>query len=303
MMDQNRYAKDWNRYATEWDSQFGGRYAHLGDEWNDDSTPERRRDSYYFNIYLERFLTDRMTVMELGPGGGKWSVRIAPRVKRLIVVDVSEQMLERTKARCASLGIDNVDYCLSAGKDFQPITDDSIDFFFTHDVLVHVALEDIWPYTQEIARVLVPGGRGVCHYAVNTIPQAWTRIEQNNEWYRLGRNTLGQYYYYSPEALRQMYETCGLIIAEQHQEVWNYVCIFEKPMNSIVPTLERLLKDLLSEEANDNQYRSEVIAKLRFLPSQLEKSLTSLLDHAQNEPDYYKRVMYGAEIRRLWRGR
>jgi len=302
-MDQNRYAKDWNKYATGWDNQFGDRYAHLGDEWNDDSTPGRKRDLYYFSIYAERFLAERMTVLELGPGGGKWTVRIAPLVKRLIVLDISEQMLERTKARCESLGIKNVDYLLSAGRDFQPIPDDSIDFFFTHDVLVHIALEDIWPYTQEIARVLAPGGCGASHYAVNTIPQAWNRIEQNNEWYRFGRNTLGQYYYYSPEALREMFEICGLIVGEQHQEAWNYVCIFEKPLNSIVPTLERLLRELLSEAANNDQYRSQVIAKLRSLPSQLEKSLTSLLEQAQNESDYYKRVKYGAEIRRLWRGR
>jgi ubiquinone/menaquinone biosynthesis C-methylase UbiE len=36
-----------------------------------------------------------MTVPEVGPGGGKWTGRIAPKVKRLIVLDVAEEMLKR----------------------------------------------------------------------------------------------------------------------------------------------------------------------------------------------------------------
>ena len=302
-MAQNRYTNDWNKYSADWESQFGQHYEYLGDEWNDDSTPERKRDLYYFTIYAERFLNKDMTVLELGPGGGKWTVRIAPRVKQVIVLDVSELMLNRTKARCASLGIKNVEYLLGTGADFQPVGSDSIHFFFSHDVLVHIALEDTWPYTQEIARVLVPGGCGAAHYAVNTIPQAWNRIEQNNEWYRSGIHTIGQYYYYSPEALRQMYEACGLFVAEQHQEGWNYVCIFQRPFESIVPALEQLLRELVSEQSNNEQYRNQVITKLRSLPNQLEKSLTPLLEKALNEPDYYKRIHCSADIPRLWRGR
>lgn len=301
-MSNERYKEDWNAYSDMWKHQYGQNYTHLGDEWNDDGTEGRDRDSFYFAAYASRFIKPDMTVLEVGPGGGKWSVRIAPKVKRLIVLDVSEEMLRRTKLRCEAQGISNIEYFLANGQDFQPIPDESIDFFFSYDVFVHIALEDTWPYTQEIARILAPGGQGTCHYAINSVPEAWNRIEQNNDWYRFGKHSLGQYYYFSPQALGRMYERCGLRLGEQHQEGWNFVCVFEKQSSSIVPKLEALLKRLMGEEANDDATRAQIIGELKSLPAQLEQSLGSLLLRVQEEKDFYKRVHCGAEIRRLWRG-
>jgi ubiquinone/menaquinone biosynthesis C-methylase UbiE len=300
--NQNRYARDWNTYSLKWELQHGSQYAHLGDEWNDDNTDERKRDSFYFSVYAERWITPEMTVLEVGPGGGKWTVRIAPNVRRLIVIDVAEEMLARTKARCESQGIGNVEYVLGNGSDFQSIADESIDFFFSYDVFVHIALEDTWAYAQEIARVLVPGGMGACHYAINSVSEAWERIEQNNDWYRGGKHTLGQFYYFSPETLRRMYEKCGLRIMEQHVEGWHCTCIFEKPLSSIVPRLEALLRRLASHEADNDQLRSEAIAVLQSLPRELEQRTGALLGQLNRERDARKRSLLAAEIRRLWRG-
>lgn len=298
----NRYAQDWNTYSQMWDIQYGPQYVHLGDEWNDDRTTDRRRDSFYFSAYAERWIEPHMTVLEVGPGGGKWTVRMAPKAKRVIVLDVAEEMLKRTQSRCQSLGITNVEYLLANGKDFQPVADGSIDFFFSYDVFVHIALEDTWPYTQEMNRVLKSGGRGACHYAINSVPEVWNRIEQENDAYRGGRRTLGQFYYFDPETLRRMYERCGLRIMEQHQEAWHCTCLFEKLAMSIVPQLEVLLTQLVSHEADDDRVRAGVVAALQLLPGQLEQSLGPLLGQAQKETDCSKRFHYAAKIRRRWRG-
>lgn len=302
MSSHNRYAQDWNTYSKTWDVDYGSRHTHLGDEWNDDQTQERKRDLFYFRAYIERWVTPDMTVLEVGPGGGKWTIMIAPLVKRLIVLDVADEMLKRTRQRCQELGLTNVEYVLGNGENFQPVVSQSINFFFSHDVFVHIALEDTWPYTQEMARVLAPGGRGVCHYATNTTPVAWERIEQNNDWYRFGRHTLGQYYYFSPEALREMYAHCGLFMLEQHQEAWNHKCIFEKPAIAVVPRLEELLRQLVSAEANDNATRARLVSALQALPAELESHLKPILEQAKSEGDYYKRLHYAAQIRRIWRG-
>ena len=256
----NRYAKDWNAYSKTWDDEFGSSYSYLGEEWNDDGTAERQRDKYYFTIYAERFITSDMTVLEVGPGGGKWTVRIAPKVKKVIVLDVSEEMLQRTKLHCESLGIKNVEYILANGNDFHAIPNESINFFFSYDVFVHIALEDTFPYAQEMYRILTPGSMGVCHYAINSVPEAWDRIAQNNNWYRGGKHTLGQFYYFSPEALRRMFEHCGLLIKEQHQEGCHCTCIFQKP-------------------TGEKQYPSQLkhkLAELERLPSQLQKTQEEL---------------------------
>lgn len=298
----SRYALDWNAYSRQWNNTFGSRYENLGDEWNDDATPDRERDSFYFNLYADRWLRPESTVLEVGPGGGKWTVRIAPKVKRLIVLDVADEMLARTKARCDTLGLSNVEYHLANGRDFQPVANDSIDFFFSYDVFVHIAPEDSWPYTQEMARVLAPGARGACHYSVNSVPQAWNFIEQTNDWYRFGNHSLGQYYFFSSESLRRMYERCGLVIQSQTIEGWSCTCIFEKPAGSVVPRLEALLKQLISREADDEQTRAAVADELQTLPSQLADSLHNLLSIARQEPDYFKRLRIAADIRQIWRG-
>jgi len=301
-MPGNRYANDWNKYSKAWDREYGAQYDHLGDEWNDDKTLERKRDAFYFSAFADRWLTPEMTALEVGPGGGKWTVGIAPKVKRLIVLDVAEEMLRRTRARCESLGITNVEYVLGNGKDFRPVPDASVDFFFSYDVFVHIALEDTWPYAQEMARVLVPGGYGTCHYAINSIPDAWDRIEQNNDWYRGNTRTLGQFYYHSPEALRRMFERCGLRVMEQHQEAWHCTCIFEKDALAIAPKLEGLLRQLISPEANDDRQRAAILAALQALPGELQASLQPVLAQARTEKDFHKRLSLAAQIRRIWRG-
>lgn len=232
-IEENRYAKDWNSYSQSWNKEYGSDYGYLGDEWNDDGTVERERDNFYFTAYADRFIDPDMTVLEVGPGGGKWTTRIAPKVKKMIVLDVAEEMLKRTKARCESLGINNVEYVLANGTDFQPIADESIDFFFSYDVFVHIALEDTFVYAQEMYRILKPNCLGICHYAINSVPEAWHRIKSNNDWYRNNKNTLGQFYYYSPESLRRMFEYCGLSVKEQHLEIWHCTCIFEKLQNKL----------------------------------------------------------------------
>ena len=313
----NRYSNDWDEYSHLWETQFHPQYEHLGDEWNadlgdewddyitDDLAAGRlpwKRDDLYFTLYAERWLKADRTVLEVGPGGGKWTVRIAPRVKRLIALDTSEEMLKRTRARCEALGLENIEYLSGNGKDFQPVLDESIDFFFSYDVFAHIAPEDTWPYAQEMARVLAPGGIGVCHHALNSTPQGWDRIERHNDWYRFGRHTVGQYYYTSPLALQRMYERCGLYMLEQHQESAHCTCVFGKPKQSVVPRLERLLKQLIDEQADDEQTSAAIVAELQALPRELERLLAEILASARQEKNHYQRVSYAAKIRRLWRG-
>lgn len=302
MSTENRYAKDWNSYSKSWESEFGAQYKHLGDEWNEDGTAQRARDNYYYLAYADRWIGPESTVLEVGPGGGKWTVRMAPKVKRVIALDVAEEMLKRTRARCDAAGLSNVEYILGNGRDFQPVADASIDFFFSFAVFVHIALEDTWAYAQEMARVLKGGGIGVCHHAVNSTSEGWDRIEQNNEWYRGGKHTLGQFYYHSPESLRRMYDHCGLRVVELHQAGWHCTCVFAKPPQSSIPALEGLLRRLASPEADDDVVRHGIIEQLQQLPEELQKKLTDLLHEAKTEKNFFKRIHFAAKIRHLWRG-
>jgi ubiquinone/menaquinone biosynthesis C-methylase UbiE len=294
---ENRYAKDWNNYSKMWDGEFGSNYSHLGEEWNDDGTAERSRDSFYFKIYAERFINLNTIALEVGPGGGKWTVLMAPKVKKLIALDVADEMLKRTKERCESQNISNVEYILSDGVGFTDVPDESIDFFFSRDVFVHIAMEDTFIYAQEMNRVLVPGGIGICHYAINSVPEAWERIAENNHWYRGGRHTLGQYYYYSPESLRRMFEFCGLSVIEQHQEVWNCTCIFRKPSLQI----EQPSSTSLQGESNHLRQREQLAQiEIQRLRSESQK-LHATVENYQRSRDWLQERWSWAqgEIERL----
>jgi ubiquinone/menaquinone biosynthesis C-methylase UbiE len=297
----NRYARDWNGYSQHWDRSYGSRYAHLGDEWNDDGTAERSRDELYFAVYAKRWLRPDMTVLEVGPGGGKWTVRIAPLVKKVIVADVAGEMLRRTRERCESLGIHNVEYVQTDGQGFAPVADQSIDLFFSYDVFVHIALEDTFPYASEIARVLKPGAVSVCHYAVGNRADSFGRIEMHNEWYRNQANTLGQYYYYSPEMLTRMYEHVGLRVFELHQE-WCYCTILAtRTADSVVPTLEQALRAALSSPP-DSAERVGAAAVVEALVDELRARLASPLRRLTSAPSGEPTASAVQEIRRIWRG-
>src|SRR5262245_22021727 len=105
---ENRYARDWNTYSDRWQQHYGERFGHLGDEWCDDGTPERAAETRWFGATVQPWLRPDSRVVEIGPGGGKWSVRIAPKVGSLTVFDVAQNMLDRTIARCEAAGLKNV---------------------------------------------------------------------------------------------------------------------------------------------------------------------------------------------------
>lgn len=103
------------------------------------------------------------TVLEIGPGGGRWSVVLAPRAEELIVVDVAPRVLEVCRERLGDPA--NVRYVRSGGSDLPGVADGSVDAVWSFDVFVHVAPLDQAGYLDAIARVLRPGGVAAIHHA------------------------------------------------------------------------------------------------------------------------------------------
>lgn len=237
----NRYATDWNTYSAFWDEQYGGRYQHLGDEWCDDGTADRAHERRVMGL-VEPWLHSGTRALEIGPGGGKWTVRLAPRVSSLVVFDVAEAMLERTKRRCEAEGFRHVSFVLGDGNALSGLADESLDLVFSYDVFVHIALEDTVAYIDDLARVLTPGGVAIVHHAVAGTNASWDRIESHNDWYRDRGNTLGQYYYHCREALCRGYERAGFEIVESWHSYCTVVFTVRKQAASLVPRMERALR-------------------------------------------------------------
>jgi SAM-dependent methyltransferase len=102
-------------------------------------------------------------VLEIGAGVGRVGPAIAPRCKKWIATDVSENMLRHTRERVA--GFDNVETVATNGWDLRPIPSESIDLVYCTIVFMHLDEWERFNYVREGMRVLRPGGR---MYADNT---------------------------------------------------------------------------------------------------------------------------------------
>jgi len=155
-------SRGWERYARE---HAGG--APLGDEWNrpeaigidvapDEIVPHLDREVF------APFLGTCETIVEIGPGGGRWTAILLPKCRRLIAADTSASMLAMLRRRFAG---DARLVCVELdGLGLAPIADASADAVFSFDVFVHLPQWDVFNYLREIRRVLRPGGKAVVHH-------------------------------------------------------------------------------------------------------------------------------------------
>ena len=138
---------------TQWDWSRGG------EEWN--ASAEWKQA--LIDDVLMRWIPADTVVLEIGPGGARWSTVLQARSRRLVLADVSKRPLDICRERFASA--DNVEYVLSSGNDLPGVGDSSVNAIWSFDVFVHVAPVDQAQYLVEAARVLKPGGIAVIHHA------------------------------------------------------------------------------------------------------------------------------------------
>lgn len=134
----------------------GWDWGRLGEEWT--ASEEWKRG--LVDDVLLRLVPANVDVLEIGPGGGRWTELLAPRARRLVVVDVASRALELIAER-----IDGVETVLSPDATFSGVADASIDAVWSFDVFVHIAPIDQASYLREIGRVLRPGGTAAIHHA------------------------------------------------------------------------------------------------------------------------------------------
>ncbi len=295
----NRYANDWNGYSEGWNERFGQRYSDLGDEWCDDGTTERLREQRLLATVAEPWLRADAQLLEIGPGGGKWTVRLAPRVAGVVAFDVAAAMIDRTRRRCAREGVTNVSFVLGDGNGLAAVPSRSVDIVFSYDVFVHIALEDTVTYVTDVARVLKPGGVAILHHAVNDVAPASDRIETYNDWYRRG-NTLGQYYFYSHDALRRMYERAGLAIVNTWTEYCTAVFTVRKMPDTIVPALEGAIRSAALADTSEKLDAS--IADLRRVATDAQERIARLTASLEQTKPGQGRYAVLQQIRRVFRG-
>jgi SAM-dependent methyltransferase len=96
-------------------------------------------------------------VLEIGCGVGRMTRTIASRVRSVVALDASAEMLEGARRRNA--GLENVEWLLGDGESLTGVPDASITACVSHVVFQHIPDPAVTlGYIREIGRVLAPGG-------------------------------------------------------------------------------------------------------------------------------------------------
>jgi len=138
-----------------------------GDEWDGQARRCKQPYDIWKRSIVETLIKPNVsrssTVLEIGPGHGRWSKEIVERCEKLILVDLSPNCIKHCQALLAEYH--HVAFRVTEGKSLPEVADESVDFIWSFDAFVHMSAQVIDSYFAEIRRVLAPRGRALIHHA------------------------------------------------------------------------------------------------------------------------------------------
>ncbi len=110
---------------------------------------------------------DLSRVLELACGHGRHGeyllAHYGSRLGTLVLTDILQSNVDYCKARLGQHG--NLRMLVNNGADFQPMPASSLTSIFCYDAMVHFDRRVVRSYLQDVARVLVPGGKALFHHS------------------------------------------------------------------------------------------------------------------------------------------
>ncbi len=132
-----------------------------GEEWTE--SPEWAQSLVEDVMYAELPAGSEATVLEIGPGAGRWTMPLYERSASLILADLTDRTLSLCRERLGDRA--DVSYVVTDGRSLPSIASGSIDFIWSFDVFVHIAPADTQGYIVDFARIMRPEARGIVHHA------------------------------------------------------------------------------------------------------------------------------------------
>ncbi len=149
--EQNKHtwndSYDWSRYqGDEWSARWGG--------------PDMQ---WYWCIYprIRRHLPAE-TILDIGPGFGRWTKYLLDHCQHMVLVDLSEKCIYGCRQR---FGEERVSYRVGSGDSLAFLDDQSIDFCFSWEALVYCEFEAVQGYLTDLRKKLKDGGMAFLHHS------------------------------------------------------------------------------------------------------------------------------------------
>jgi len=137
----------WSKAGEEWSKGWGTSYM----QWYGTILPR-----------IRAFLPVQ-TILEIAPGFGRWTQFLKDFCDNLIVVDLSEKCIKACQERFT--GCSHITYFVNDGKSLDMIPDNTIDFVFSFDSLVHVEDAIVSAYISQLPRKLRQNGVAFIHHS------------------------------------------------------------------------------------------------------------------------------------------
>jgi SAM-dependent methyltransferase len=138
---------DWSRGGEEWSDWWGG----TAPLWYGGLLPR-----------VHPFIPTG-TILEIGPGFGRWTQFLKDYCERLVIVDLAERCIRHCRRRFANAS--NIEFHVNDGRSLGMVEERSIDFAFSFDSLVHADDDVVGAYLEELATKLSPDGVGFLHHS------------------------------------------------------------------------------------------------------------------------------------------
>jgi ubiquinone/menaquinone biosynthesis C-methylase UbiE len=187
--------KPWDKEFQGWvkDTRASGVDPNdIGDRaWQDNALENCSR-------HLFPHVSPESTVLELGPGTGRYTRHVFPRCREMILVDYSEFVCGWVREYLKGKGHFQIHHIERPA--LPQVSDESVDFVFAIGVFEHIDVDETDSFLQEFHRVLKPGGALSFNFDNFMSPGGlhWFR----NETMRAGARRIFRFYH--PEFLQRM---------------------------------------------------------------------------------------------------
>jgi SAM-dependent methyltransferase len=217
-------AEGWDTYAKRRPPE-----SRIGDDWNNPRIMgldlENKADvvGHLDRVVFDPFLGKPNVIVEIGPGGGRFTDVLLPNCHVLHAVDTSPHMIESLRAR---FGEDRgVVFHVADGRGLGMLPDGSADATFSYGLFVHLQHWDIFNYLREVERVLRPGGKAVIQHSNTFSELGWKRFRSEVPRQLNRRKLRHTFIVNSPELMAELIRRAGLEPVEMVTNVAKRDCI------------------------------------------------------------------------------
>lgn len=160
--------KAWKAYGKK-DPYFG---VLTHDKFKDENLNEENKKEFFdtgrryanriFKLIHKHFDPDfnPSSILDFGCGTGRLTLGFAPNTKRVLGLDVSENMLEEAKINAKNMGQPHIEFALSDDS-LSAVTNEQFELVNSYIVLQHINLERGMKIIKELIDRIKPSGYGV----------------------------------------------------------------------------------------------------------------------------------------------